>query len=587
MGDSFSQTELKLSQLLKKKVQQTPKTRYWFSFLRCRKSMKQWNDTFERKILQDFSYMETSSSSSSEKENLNLNRLKFIILHKNLYAPVLEKFSQPQSKQSSHFRICFDTYCRLYFSILGTLQQKVFQQLSCFPERKWNQWVYWNGQRFLQQDVNRQILSPSLSQKERNTQLSTQQKENLFPVPYSAFWGDYLYETLNSASIGITYLNKDKTIVTKIVRPFRRELFDLESQTILKKCQDNIRSSFTPLEDVKAYQQLQIDISIKKEEFDMNHESNILTQVTKNLQSFTPGLVNTLNEKITNKLNNKKCYLYKFQVPEIKIESTSNRLVMSRCPGVTVREWKDMNDNNKKILKLGVILHFFRFMFEFLEYQQTSDQINTIVVHLDPTIGNIMMDESDGPSQSLKTITISWIDWGDALLIDKTNRKQLDIFNFFCNAFKTYFTAPDAYKRTQQYTTWDTYYKKEIWKISNDLQDRIVLFRLHTFFTKFQKLFYDEVVTPYYDQLLNFATLMDRWGNPVSTGIPTENATKEEKIKFVSSIIVGNIFLYFFRVQDNWVLNMIFEGMSLLTMLTNMSSQKGLTVLETIELIKN
>jgi len=236
----------------------------------------------------------------------------FNVLHDHLYQPAIEGAFKGRW-------ICFKTYLKMYFRIMGTIMLKICQPITVPNlDLEWFYWLFHWRQRLVQ----KQIHKPANTTKEK----LTKQQAELIPeirqtmeevqklakgsegIPSNLF-----YDVKGMASVAIVFSDFEGNIATKMVGKDTFKRFQIEFDVVQKYVQG--LQSYDKSDIIKAYE----FVDSKKPEFDMQREYH-------NLQI---GY---------NQLNNP----YGLRVPKpIMFWEGCNAYSMECCIGETARDFLD------------------------------------------------------------------------------------------------------------------------------------------------------------------------------------------------------------------------------------------------------
>lgn len=213
-------------------------------------------------------------------------------------------------------------------------------------------------------------------------------------------------------------------------------------------------------------------VDLKKKEFDMIMEREYLKKASENWDTFQ--LQRQLQQKhVTGDQKTNKIKInYSIVIPYVTNESTlnpflTNMLMMKYCPGTPLSQI-----SSDDICSIISLIYFLDRVIQFYKFQITDKNIKDIVLHMDPTSGNVMVDckiDSDQP-----TIQLGWIDWGDAIHIpkkkDNTQFKLVETWFYEC--FEPFLSGLISYEECKQ--------KLGKLQVKNDINTRTVFSQLTT-----------------------------------------------------------------------------------------------------------
>jgi len=230
-------------------------------------------------------------------------RTVFSVLHDHLYQPAIVSAFKRRW-------ICFKTYLKMYFRIMGTIMLKICQTIKVpHSEASWlTYFLHWR-----ERLVNKQIRvrSTSIQQKDGKKKISQirgipamqQRMRAIDDEAYSqsslkqsmratdseasdqmqsSFSPQLFDHVIASASIATVFADKDEKVATKMVSPNAKERFNRE-RTIFLKFYPQYQNRHDRLDILEA----RIFVESKVPEFDMKEEFNTLMIAHKQFQSET------------------------------------------------------------------------------------------------------------------------------------------------------------------------------------------------------------------------------------------------------------------------------------------------------------
>jgi len=540
-------TEVKIQQMIqndfvtlgKRKISKTDneiekqrffhRTRYWFSFFRCRRTITEHNQYFGKKI-------ESQLSSSWISYIFN-------VLHTKIYSIAMTKIIGEER------RICFDVYCQLYFLLIGPVMYKILQQTPIFLHRPWYSWSFWNGQRLHQQDL-KHLMNQTLSSSVRRQQYAQKQ---IFPTIRQSFHKEssslpkegveqqpkggadkqnkvklqqHLKETYQNifsqpmfeASTSMGFLSSDGKLFTKVIKPHAKQQFEDEKRICfhsleeeMKKIKFNVQSKKKP-SMVLSHSLLFPWFENIENQFNLQNESDCLNILDEYwTKKFLPKTIITIDKKPASNVfsnftrslplsingskkeqqslsNNDNWIHYKFQVPQYKqyIKSPLEYLTMTYFEGTPLNQIEQID----KRYEFPIVILFTQYLLTFYFYQWSTQEIPKIVLNFDPTLGNILFLKQE----KLKPIQldISWIDWGDSIIIDKSDNNLMIHVNEFFNMLQQFVQGKNTFTNLI-----DTINKKtETYKpLKAQDQDPIIrfLFGCKSFLVKIENMYHGSI----------------------------------------------------------------------------------------------
>jgi len=390
--------------------------------------------------------------------------LLFLILHTRMYQPILESVF-------GNRLVCFDEYLRNYFEIMGTLMHKIWQSIG---KDTHNIPFFSKAHGKDLTDISSTSTS-SASQQKKQSSASQQQNqtarkrkteellqlftpENLHMVPDEFIqMMQGCMNFLAFASIGIVFENKSTQPpqVTKLLRLNAASRFMLEIEKVQEVLPGNVAAIAIPdgvhdpsrwkmtLFDRETVQTASAYIEMKKREMDFNVEFNNLV------------LANTLFDRTS------------VNVPEPVRMWSDRAITMTKCQGESMSKLLIKIQSMDLLTVIKPADNFckcFRKCYRDLitTYAQWSaSSRDDIIVHTDPTEGNIVMNQTEKGIEQDRTdplppdvsntdvlarllpqsITLPnkayLIDWGDACTIPLSDPIMNDMFKAFVDRLKT------------------------------------------------------------------------------------------------------------------------------------------------------
>lgn len=379
--------------------------------------------------------------------------LLFLILHTRMYQPILESVFGSRL-------ICFDEYLRNYFEIMGTLMHKIWQSIG---KDTHNVPFFSKDHAKDLTDIASTSTSKASQQKKQGGQqttllrLFTPDNLNLDPQQFQSMKRG-CNKFLAFASIGIVFQNKAGTQVTKLLRLDASSRFLLEIQKVQEVLPRNIAAIALPdgIHDPARWKMTLFDNEtvrtasayIKMKCMEMNFKSEF-----QNLR-----MANSLFR--TTHVN----------IPQPITEWSDRAITMSKCNGDSMSKLltKLQSMNIQTVIKPAHnFCRCFQSCYEDLvmAYSAWSETDQEVIVHTDPTEGNIVMNQTtEGidkdkvehsytskdflvgdkslidailPSRIVLPNEAYVIDWGDACKIQLSDPIMKSMFKAFVERLKT------------------------------------------------------------------------------------------------------------------------------------------------------
>lgn len=383
--------------------------------------------------------------------------LLFLILHTRMYQPILESVFGSRL-------ICFDEYLRNYFEIMGTLMHKIWQSIG---KDTHNVPFFSKGHAKDLTDIASTSTSKASQQKKQGGQQTTHQRavhllrlftpENLHLDPQQ-FQDMKLgcNKFLAFASIGIVFQNEDRTQVTKLLRLDASSRFLLEIQKVQEVLPRNIAAIALPdgIHDPARW---------KMTLFDNETVRTASAYITMKCME-----MNFKSEFQNLRMANSLFRTTNVNIPEPIKEWSDRAITMSKCQGDSMSKLltKLQSMDIYTVIKPA---HNFCICFQncykdlVMAYSEWSATDQEVIVHTDPTEGNIVMNQTTegidkdklehsytkeflkdldiiniiAPSNIVLPNKAYVIDWGDACRIPLSDPIMKSMFKAFVERLKT------------------------------------------------------------------------------------------------------------------------------------------------------